>query len=218
VGTLIEPVPPAVEVYHCVGAAFGADLSREEVAKRFRSAFAQAFAHSASTPTDDVRERKQWRQVVSSVFAGTPASLESIFVELWEHFARSESWSLFADVAPAWSELERRGYVLGIASNFDSRLPAVLAGLPPLDSCKHVFWSSKLGYAKPHPQFFRTVVDSLRLPANQILLVGDDWQNDIVGAAQSGWQTLFLDRRRTASERPSITQLTELLPLLACND
>jgi FMN phosphatase YigB (HAD superfamily) len=62
------------------------------------------------------------------------------------------------------------------------------------------------------------VADSLRLPANQILLVGDDWQNDIVGAAQSGWQTLFLDRRRTASEHPSITQLTELLPLLACND
>ena len=39
VGTLIEPAPPAAEVYAAVGRKYGSRLSVPEVAPRFRAAF-----------------------------------------------------------------------------------------------------------------------------------------------------------------------------------
>jgi FMN phosphatase YigB (HAD superfamily) len=41
VGTLLRPHPPVVDVYQAAGRRFGCDLAREEVAARFRQAFAR---------------------------------------------------------------------------------------------------------------------------------------------------------------------------------
>lgn len=214
VGTLIYPSPPAVDVYQQVGAQWGANLSRDEVACRFRNAFATIFAKGNSTPTSHAIEHQRWREVVSAVFGDTPAPLNAIFEQLWTHFAKSENWSLFPDVADVWRTLEQRGFELGIASNFDDRLPEVLGGLPPLSTCRHVFWSSRIGYAKPHPRFFQTVADLLQTPPDTLLLVGDDWQNDVLGATAAGWRAVYLDRTSQAPTDRAITTFTDIMNFL----
>jgi putative hydrolase of the HAD superfamily len=214
VGTLIQPDPPAAEVYRRAGASLGAELPREEIERRFRAAFAAAFSDGRSAPTSHASEQAKWREVVTAVFRDTPAPIDELFPLLWEHFAHSQHWSVFPDVAPVWSELERRGFRLGIASNYDDRLPGVLAGLPPLDRCEHIFWSSRVGYAKPHPQYFAFVARSLNLPGDTILMVGDDPQIDIGGAASAGWRTMLLDRQSRAPSASSIPTLAALPSLL----
>lgn len=214
VGTLIYPDPPAIEVYRQAGARFGVDLPRDEIALRFRSAFTEVFADAQTAATSHAAEYAKWRQVVSAVFHDTPAPLDAIFEELWTHFAQSQHWSLFAEAPDSWRELEQRGYLLGIASNYDDRLPAVLAGLPPLSECRRVFWSSRVGYAKPHPRFFQIVANALRLAPKQILLVGDDWDNDFLGAKSAGWQSVYLARDPQNAPSESISTLVELLNFL----
>src|SRR5690606_20565370 len=110
------------------------------------------------------------------------ADTEPLFQLLWDHFARPESWRLFDDAEPAWREARRRGLTVGIASNFDNRLPQVVGGLPLLSHCRHVYHSAAIGYAKPDVRFFRAVERQLKLAPEQILLVGDHRQFDYHGA------------------------------------
>jgi putative hydrolase of the HAD superfamily len=212
VGTLIYPVPPAAEVYQRAGAALGAALSLEEVDRRFRAAFAAAFADSGAT--SNALEKAKWREVVCAVFRNTPAPLDRLFPVLWDHFSHSEHWSVFPDVAPLWEELEARGLRLGIASNYDDRLPGALAGLPPLDRCEHVFWSSRVGFGKPHAEYFQFIARSLNLPPERILMVGDDPEKDIAGARAAGWNTVLLDRKNRVRSSQSIGTLAALPALL----
>jgi len=46
--------------------------------------------------------------------------------------------------------------------------------------------SGDIGYAKPHPLPFATILNQLRLPAEQVLFVGDNWLADIQGAKRAG--------------------------------
>lgn len=215
VGTLIFPDPDAAEVYRRVGSEFGAKLSLDEITRRFRGAFRAAFADARSAATCHAAEQAKWRDVVERVFRGTGAPIEEVFPRLWEHFAQSRHWSIFPDGPACWQDLEARGYVLGIASNYDDRLTGVLHGLPPLDACRHVFWSSRVGYAKPHPRFFEVVANELQLPPGKILLVGDDWENDVLGARAAGWKTVFLDRKGAAIATDAVASLTELRSFLS---
>jgi putative hydrolase of the HAD superfamily len=213
VGTLIHPDPPAVEVYHRGGAAFGAKFPLEEVERRFRAAFAAAFADSGA-PTSDAQEQMKWREVVAAVFRGAPAPIDELFSVLWDHFSHAKHWSLFPDVPAVWDELQARGFRVGVASNYDDRLPGVLAGLPPLDRCRNLFWSSRVGFAKPNPRYFEFIARALDLPPDKLLMVGDDPQIDIDGAAAAGWRTLLLNRQSRAPSSTSIPTLAALPGLL----
>ena len=55
----------------------------------------------------------------------------------------------------------------------------------------------------------------MNLHPSEILLVGDDLENDLTGALAAGWQGLHLNRTATGSEPHTITSLKRLLALLA---
>ncbi|MBW3596590.1 MAG: HAD-IA family hydrolase [Planctomycetes bacterium] len=207
VGTLIYPHPPAVEVYQRFGRVHGAELTREDVEQRFGAAFRSVFS-GAETETSEELERRRWRDVVAGVFRELPpAAIEPLFGELWSHFAMSESWRLYPEVADVWRRLQARGYRLGVASNYDDRLPRVLAGLPPLAACRDVFWSSQLGYNKPDPRFFAAIAERMNLPPEKLLLIGDDPKNDIQAARRAGWNSIHLHR---TGDRPPEGAIADL--------
>jgi putative hydrolase of the HAD superfamily len=202
----------------------GSSRTLEEIQTQFRAAYRRSeslFALPGSSdsldrqPTSDERERHRWRQVVGEVFDDLPAAAaEEVLDRLWRHFAQPEHWRVYDDVPGVWEELSRRGYVLGVASNFDSRLERICCRLAPLDRCRQLFISSRVGHPKPSPQFFRAVEKSLDLRPHQILLVGDDPTNDVVGAARCGWQTQLVGRHGEipAGAIHSLTELSDKLP------
>jgi putative hydrolase of the HAD superfamily len=204
VGTLIYPDPPVAEAYHRVGRELGSSRTLDNIKTLFRDAYRRSeslFAFPGNDggfdrqPTSDKRERQRWRKVVGEVFADLPqAAADEALDRLWRHFAQPAHWRLYEDVPNAWSELSRRGYLLGIASNFDSRLEAISSSLAPLDQCRHLFISSRIGYPKPSPRFFQAVQQTLDVRAEEILLVGDDPTNDVLGATSCGWQTQLIVR------------------------
>jgi putative hydrolase of the HAD superfamily len=112
--------------------------------------------------------------------------------------------------------LSRRGYQLGVASNYDQRLRRVVAGLPPLRLLSLLVISSEVGWRKPAAGFFDALIRGVDLPAGQILLVGDDWNNDYEGARAAGLQAVLFDPGDKAASTPAmrIRRLVELLPRL----
>jgi putative hydrolase of the HAD superfamily len=209
VGTLLRPVPCVADVYAAAGRRHGIDLSAAEVGKRFALAFArqeQIDQRWLDGRTSEPRELQRWRRIVRRVFGRTPAQ-DRIFAELWDHFGQPGSWQLDPAVGAVWTRLASAGYVLGIASNFDSRLLGICRAMPELAACPYIFVSSQIGWKKPNSGFFRAIEDKLALDAGQIMLVGDDVDNDYLAARAAGWQAVLLD---PAGEHPELDAIAGL--------
>ena len=196
VGTLIDPDPPVPEVYAAAARRQGVELEPGLVRSRFYRAFRSDEVDEVRGPlaTDEPNELRRWRRIVTGVLPELPDP-ERAFAELWEHFGRPASWSLFPDVAPALEAIRAAGLPVGIGSNFDARLRTVVAGLPALArTIGPLLISSEVGYRKPHPAFFDAVSASFGLPAERIVCIGDDLDNDVLGAVGSGLRGVLLDR------------------------
>jgi len=112
--------------------------------------------------------------------------------------------------------LANRGYPLGLASNFDRRLQAVLAGLALPVPLVPVLVSSEVGWRKPSQRFYAELCRTVGLPPAAILLVGDDFANDYAGASQAGLQAVLLAPlgATAPADARRIARLSELLALL----
>lgn len=212
VGTLIEPDPPVASAYEAAGRRYGSMLSREDILRRFRAAFARQERLDAAEfgeRTDEPRERRRWQAIVGEVFDDV-SDAAGLFDDLWRHFAESAHWRLCPGAADCWRRLAVSGLTLGIASNFDARLQTICQGLSPLDQCRRVFVSSQLGVRKPNPAFFAAIAERLSLPPERILLAGDDLDNDYLAAAAAGWQSVLIDPARRHDVNRRIASLDEL--------
>jgi putative hydrolase of the HAD superfamily len=214
VGTLIDPDPPVAEVYAAAARRQGVELEPGLVRSRFYRSFQSDEVDEVRGPlaTDELNELRRWRRIVAGALPELPDP-ERAFAELWEHFSRPGSWTLFPDVAPALEAIGAAGLPVRIGSNFDARLRSVVAGLPELAQVVGpLIISSEVGYRKPHPAFFEAVRASFGLPAERIVCIGDDLDNDVRGALGSGLRGVLLDRKgkHSGANIPRIASLSAL--------
>jgi putative hydrolase of the HAD superfamily len=211
VGTLIHPDPPAAAAYRLVGERFGSRISGALAERRFREAFArqEELDRAAGCRTSEEREHQRWRAIVAEVLDDV-ADRDGCFHELFAHFARPGSWRITEDAPELLDLLAREGCVLGVCSNFDSRLREVLAGLPELALLRELVISSEVGWRKPAPEYYAALTASVGLGPQEILIVGDDLVNDAEGATLAGLAAILYDPRGRHAWRPRLTRLSDL--------
>ena len=209
VGTLMFAEPSVAEVYSSIGSRYGASLRIDDVKKRFRQAFAN---HELTHETSEQRELEFWKHVVSEVL-GPVSDMDACFAELYEHFARIDSWRIDDSTRHVVKSLLENGIDVAIGSNFDSRLHDVLDADPVLCNVTTRFVSSEIGWRKPNARFFQAVVDRCQTPASEILMVGDDYENDYVGAKTAGLRAVLLTDDIRGHSSNSITDLLHVLDL-----
>jgi putative hydrolase of the HAD superfamily len=192
VGTLIHPEPPAAAVYAEVAQRFGSALTTGDIAPRFAAAFArqEQLDRDAGLRTSEERELQRWRDIVAEVL-GESVSRNGAFDELYEHFARPTAWRCGPGTVDVLDALAARGYRLALASNFDHRLRSVVAGLPELYPLQDLIISSEIGWRKPAQEFFAAVRRAVREMPPHILFVGDDEENDYLGATGAGMRAML---------------------------
>ena len=197
-GTLITVAEPVGITYARFAAAHGIAVAVEDVERRFRDAFAAApplaFPDGPAT-TRTVRERAWWRAVVRDALGRPDADLafDACFVALYAHYAEAHAWRVFPEVPGVLEALRSRGLRLGVVSNFDSRLPSLLAALgiaPLIDVILH---SSACGYAKPNPGMLHLAAKALGVRTALLLHVGDAAE-DVAAATAAGASVLRLER------------------------
>jgi putative hydrolase of the HAD superfamily len=214
-GTLFAPREPVGRTYARLAREAGIAVDAAEVEERFRGALGAApplaFPDAAGEELTR-RELAWWRDVVRASF-GTGAdhpAFEGCFRALYRHYADGPAWAVFPDVMPTLRALRTRGLRLAVVSNFDGRLPGLLAelGLSPLFDA--VVWSTAAGAAKPAAAIFRHAARALAVPIDAICHVGDDLEADVRGARAAGATAIALNRSGTIAG--DIATLADLPP------
>jgi putative hydrolase of the HAD superfamily len=215
VGTLIHPEPPAGAVYGEAGRRFGSRRDPATIAARFRAAFRrqEELDRAGGLRTDERREWARWWAIVTEVLDDV-ADAAACFRYLYDHFAAPGAWRVEAGAGPVLRALAGRGIELGVASNFDGRLRGVLAGLTELAPLRHVVISAEVGWRKPAGEFFRAACRATGCAPEEVLIVGDDVENDYAGARAAGLAARLFDPHDRHPGRPRIARLHALLDLL----
>jgi putative hydrolase of the HAD superfamily len=220
-GTLIKPARRVGESYAAIAAKHGKDVLASDIAERFRVCFdlAPRLAFPGATEQSLTGlERDWWKQLVAHVFEPwTPFDrFEEYFAELFAYFAEPKAWALYPEVSETLSALKQRGVILGVISNFDSRLVGILDGLGAGSSFGQIFVSSRVGYAKPDPRIFQVALSCHGLRPSDAIHVGDSETNDLQGANNAGLRGVLVDRGNgTASADDSrVASLEAILSLV----
>jgi putative hydrolase of the HAD superfamily len=56
-----------------------------------------------------------------------------------------------------------------------------------------IFCFRTIGYLKPSLEFYASILKQLNLPAERVIMVGDEWNADILGANQAGLRAVWLN-------------------------
>lgn len=193
VGTLLHPEPPAAAAYAAAGRRFGSRLPDDEVRRRFAAAFRRQEDEDARNGyrTSEEREHRRWRAIVAEVLPDVH-DIDGCFRELHDHFARPAAWRCDPQAGEVAAALRRRGLLVGMASNFDGRLRRVAAGLAELAGVQPLVISSEVGWKKPAAAFFDALCRQAGAAPAEVLLVGDDEENDYHGARRAGLHAVLL--------------------------
>jgi putative hydrolase of the HAD superfamily len=93
-----------------------------------------------------------------------------------------------------------------VATNADqSDSAAVLAGLKRVGADQYfsgIFTSKDLGYEKPDARFFMGILKLLEIPATEVVMIGDNYEKDITGAANCMIKTVFFNRDKAPGDFP----------------
>ncbi len=124
--------------------------------------------------------------------------------------------------------LRHRGLKMGIISNAQFFTPLLFEwflGAPPTDlgfDDDLTLYSYQHGEAKPSHSLFAICADRLRdlgFPPESVVFIGNDMLNDIVPAANAGWQTaLFAGDRRSLRLHRNREECLKLEPDLVLTD
>jgi len=130
-----------------------------------------------------------------------------------EH-GRANLWSHAEPGAvEAVRELKRRGYRLGVISNADGRVRALLdtAGFSPF--LEVVIDSSEVGLEKPDPRIFHAATERLGLDPAACVYVGDIYPVDVIGARSAGMRAILIGDS-AVEEEPDVERISRLEELL----
>jgi len=83
-------------------------------------------------------------------------------------------------------------YPLVLVSNFYGNIEAVLKDFKLDHLFGSIIESAIVGVRKPDPAIFYLGIESLNLPASNVLVVGDSYDKDIIPASKTGCQTIWL--------------------------
>jgi putative hydrolase of the HAD superfamily len=221
-GTLFTVNGSVGAIYARIAREHGKEVTSGDLEVGWRRAFGAAPPMAfpdASSEEIQLLEKQWWRNLVWEVFAplGPFPAFDAYFEALFAFFARAEAWQLYPDTLTALRRLKAHGMMLGVISNFDSRLFGLLNGLGLAQFFDPVVISTHAGAAKPERGIFAHALARAGTPAEEAMHVGDSYEADVIGARQAGILPVFLDRqgkRATADGCATVGSLLDLLALV----
>lgn len=225
VGTLFGVRGNVGQIYGHVAQHYGVVVEPQALDRAFYQAFQAAppalFPKVGPQQLADL-EQEWWRQIVIQTFAqvegvdqGSFSDFEAFFREVFDLFATAQPWQIYTETFEVLQDLQGRGFQLGIISNFDSRLLAVLQSLGLDPFFASVTISTQTGAAKPDRQVFQTALEQAQISAAEALHVGDSFSMDYQGAKRAGLWALWLGRapetqQRSSDEVPEQERISDL--------
>ncbi|HEY2293551.1 MAG TPA: HAD-IA family hydrolase [Thermoanaerobaculia bacterium] len=214
--TLIHS-PRLGEIYAEVLNRHGLEIDAEE-ARRLISVVWQELSCSADPGRDRFSthpegERGWWSRFLERVCELKEAPPPSRFAaaELFHRFGTAAAWEVYPEVPGVLAALARRGVRLGVVSNWDHRLPGLLADLGIAPSFGTITYSEKVGVEKPDRRIFLHALTELEVEPAAVLHVGDGRLEDVEGAVAAGMRALHLTRNTGGGDLRDLLELPDLV-------
>ncbi len=121
-----------------------------------------------------------------------------------------DSVRLYPETVEVLQNLRTKGYRLAVISNVAKPYAKPVRRLlePYIDE---FVWSFEVAAAKPDHAIFATLCQRLKCLPMRVLMVGDSWEADIMGASQFGMPAVLLDRQQGSD--PALGGISTLLEL-----
>ena len=221
VGTLFRVRGGVGRVYWEIARPYGVTATPEAIDQVFHEVFRAAppLAFSRIQSRQLRRSEKDWwHAVVKEVFrrVGMVRKFDAYFEEVYRAFSGIRGWELYPETRRVLRDLKKRNFIVGIISNFDSRILTVCTDLRIFEFIDTLQISSRAGFAKPHPRIFQMALEEHDLAPREAVHVGDHLEEDVNGSRAAGLIPVYLDRTRSGPPPGMITisDLTELLSLI----
>ena len=120
---------------------------------------------------------------------------------------------LFDDVSATLKGLKEKKLKLGLLTNLQTEVDSMCRNLGIADFLDFTVTSAEVGADKPQPPIFLKALELARVQAGEAIHVGDQYQNDVLGARGVGISPILLDRADYYAEItdcPRIRTLTEV--------
>ncbi len=215
-GTLFRPFPSVGGVYARAARRHGCRVSAAWVEGRFRREWRRRNGLSGLRSAAEQDQKDWWAALVRRVFGRRMPRrrFSAFFEELYHLFAEPSTWRLFPDALATLEALRKRGFRVGVVSNWDSRLFRLCDGLGVTRRVDFVLASAVEGCAKPRPGIFRKALKLAGVRPAEALHVGDSVQEDYAGARRAGLRAVLVCRRgpapRGVASVPSLARAVRL--------
>lgn len=183
------------------------------------SARAAMIGYAAAEPSRTDRER--WTIYVGAMVRalGHPeeSALEGLRAALEAAHRRDNLWRrVEPGTGAVLDRLRARGFRLGVVSNADGRVRALLGELGLAHRFETIVDSHEVGVEKPDPRIFEIALRQMGERADRAVYVGDLPPVDVVGAARAGIAPVLLDPLGIADDVgcPVIARLEQLEELV----
>jgi putative hydrolase of the HAD superfamily len=129
----------------------------------------------------------------------------------------SMKFVLFDDVLATLKILKEKRLIVGLLTNLQSEVDSMCRELGIAAYLDFSVTSGEVGADKPQPPIFMKALELARTKASEAIHVGDQYQNDVLGARGVGISPILLDRADYYAEItdcPRIKSLTEVIEYL----
>lgn len=205
--------------YAKVAKIYGVKADADELGRAFKCEYKNLNAEDpnfGANKNKAMTSTEWWKMLVSRTFssAGSPldsTSLATISNHLIGMYRTSACW----DIRPGAREVlhslkQKKCLSLGIISNFDDSLNAVLNSTGLLPFFDFVVASYNAQCYKPQKEIFQVVLKQVNCTPEEAMHIGDDVQLDYFGARNAGWDALLLLPDSTKVDDASVVGVTDL--------
>ena len=202
VGTLFGVKASVGDVYQTLAQKAGVNASAKQQDKAFYRSFAAADAMAfPDMPAVEIPhcEYLWWLAIAKNTFQQAGglsefSDFEGFFEGVYQYFATAEPWVVYPDTVSSLQRWQRMDIPLGIISNFDSRIYAVLDALDLRQYFQTITISTEARAAKPDPLIFMTALQLYGCSPQEAWHVGDSRKDDLKGAQAAGLRGIWLKR------------------------
>jgi HAD superfamily hydrolase (TIGR01549 family) len=223
--TLAHYYPPREELESQALKELGFDVSPKAISPGLYLADKNFYEENARLP---IRQRSKEEQTkVYTGFqriilkeAGITPTDDLVFKLMSRMFQLNASMKfvLFDDVSVTLKALKEKKLILGLLTNLQSEVDSMCRELGIADYLDFTVTSGEVGADKPQPPIFLKALEKARAKSSETIHVGDQYQNDVLGARGVGISPILLDRADYYAEItdcPRIKSLTEVIKYLS---
>ena len=194
------------EHYVDIGSQHGLSVDAGKLARSFKNSFHKlSVEHPIYGKHTGIGWENWWRKIVHHVFKDqhsyvSDATLDKVANSLIRCYGTSMCWHKYPGTIELLEYLRKKGLIMGVISNFDERLEAILEDTRIRFYFSFVLTSYDFGMEKPHTSIFDEALrltkerHSIDVAPQEAIHIGDSVSNDYNGAKNANWNALLIKR------------------------